>query len=87
LIRKGGETTSGNNKKRRSAARGKRVVQTCGVVERSSNENFPDEVCTREKYRWRDGCESYREQQQLAGAEEARLQRARLFEEQVTLRG
>jgi hypothetical protein len=33
------------------------------------------------------GCEDYREQQQLAGAEEARRQHTKLLGEQVTLRG
>jgi hypothetical protein len=38
------------------------------------------------KRKW-DGCENYREQQQLAGAEEARRQRTKLLGAKVTIRG
>jgi hypothetical protein len=38
------------------------------------------------KRKW-DGCENYREQQQLAGAEEARRQRTKPFGAEVTQEG
>jgi hypothetical protein len=50
FFRKRRETTSGNNKNRRSAARGKRVVQTCVAGESSSMRISLVKLVNRRKY-------------------------------------
>jgi len=62
------------------------MVQSGVAVERSSM-RISLEVGEERKTLLLNGCENYREQQQLAGAEEARRQQTKLLEEQVTLRG
>jgi hypothetical protein len=61
-------------------------VQT-GVAGERSSMRISLKVSNWKKTLLMKGCEAYREQQQLAGAEEARRQHTKLLGEQVTLRG